>query len=175
MTFKNICSDRDWSPILLCLYVLTLYKEMYIVIYTLFPIFQGIAGKTGEFIQMLTRKHQENGPRRTAGCHNEIRCELANCSYQNQKAYKYLDTVRLATGLLIDHVNNFQLLKDDDVTWNHYISRNLNNVTYNVHPFVFEGLTRLTLADTSAHHCNTRVLFLPTSLSLTPFTFCSHL
>jgi len=70
----------------------------------------------------LIEKYPENESLRTAECHNEIRRELANCIYQNQKESKYLDTLRAATEILIDRVGNYQPLKDDDVPCWHYIS-----------------------------------------------------
>jgi hypothetical protein len=112
-----------------------------------------------------------NGPLREAECNNEIIRDLANCSYQNQKESKYLDTVRAATGILIDQVGNYQPLKDDKVPCIHYISRGLSNVAYEVHSFIFEGSTYLTPSEISPHLCNTRILYLPTYLSLISFSF----
>lgn len=120
-------------------------------------------------------KYPENGPLKTAECHNEIRRELANCSCQNQKESKYLDTMRAATGILVDQVGNYQPLKDDDVPCCLYISRGLNNVTYEVHTFILEGSSRLTPGEISPHRCNTRILYLPTSLYLVSFSFSSDL
>jgi hypothetical protein len=124
---------------------------------------------------ILIGKYPENESLRTAECHNEIRRELANCSYQNQKEFKYLDTLRAATEILIDRVGNYQPLKDDDVPCWNYISRGLNNVKYEVHPFILEGSTRLTPGEFSPHRCNTRILYLPTSLSLISFSFSPDL
>lgn len=123
----------------------------------------------------MIEKYPENGPLRTAESRNEIRQELANCSYQNQKETKYLDRVRAATGILIDQVGNYQPLKDDDVSCSHYISRGLNNVTYEVHPFILEGSTRSTAGEISPRGCNPRILYSPTSLSLVSFIFNSDL
>lgn len=83
--------------------------------------------------------------------------------------------MRAATGILIYQVGNYQSLKDDDVPCCLYISRGLNNVTYEVHTFILEGSSRLTLGEISPHRCNTRILYLPTSLYLISFSFSSDL
>jgi hypothetical protein len=64
------------------------------------------------------------------------------------------------TALYIDQVTNNQPLKEDDVPWSHYSSRD-HNLTYKVHSFILEESRRLTPVEINPHLCNITI-YVPT-------------